>query len=234
MNKLAEAEVVAYTVPHTVGPKSSSPFEAQMVVGVRAEDGNTLWAPGQNDSSEKLPEYQSGDAEETRIILVPGMPSRLVNFFQNFIMHNKTELGYTRPTYDCHFFAQWMRGRPGPYHDARRLRITERLAQVMIVDGEVASDMNVGLGRLGVLGVRALSESGPVSAKHSIIGLGEESGNCIQVMGTYRPLIISSCADVAEHYRASNALIADDGKVFSGIYGLYLPTIGTDPTPSAS
>lgn len=234
-------EARVHTVPYTMLLEklgTDARLDCDVIVGVETRE-ETLWQLElPKNPAQILPSFNREQARET-VIPLKGHMRGLPDFFKAYLLQRGHGGSRDFQTYDCHFFAQSMSSESGPYHTLRRLDLTESLANRALRGAALAQTARLGLGQVGIFGFKAYAEDGPVDAQHSVIGLGEESDACLQVIGRSGPLAMSGLGEALEFYRIppvqdpstpirkypfSKVDIAGRWEsAYAGRYGLYLP-----------
>lgn len=133
---------------------------------------------------------------------------RLISFFERFLADRarterryETNNGLNSPNpvtgygYNCHRFAFWMRG-VGEVQDI----VVPGPLEHIIEEGIVVENP-LALGQHAVVGVR-VAMTGKGYADHSLIGLGEDTNDCLQVSGARGYMGIDTYARTLENYSA--------------------------------
>ncbi len=129
--------------------------------------------------------------------------ARLGSFFLKYLVEDpRDKWGHQLyPPYNCHRFGYWMTGRPDPNLEAAPSPPND------IVERGTATKEPLALGSLGVLGHRQANAAEAVGvAVHSLIGLGEDREECLQVMSFHGCLGIDSYDNIRNHYFRNDQL----------------------------
>ncbi|HMS50271.1 MAG TPA: hypothetical protein PKA02_02435 [Candidatus Saccharibacteria bacterium] len=193
------SEIGLYTTPSTwVSPFAgdlSKPY--RRVVGVQYGDGvpSVDWA--QVDPVNTISAYDRTDAD-LEVITMPTNTARLlIGFYKRFFVNSpQTRPQYSRgdgyyqgeqtEEYNCHRFGYWMQGTPA----AQKFECPE--APDHITERRPAHTP-LPLGRHGVLGTVG-------AAVHSIVGLGEDREDCLQVLATGGHMGIDTYEAIVDQY----------------------------------
>ncbi|HZP55446.1 MAG TPA: hypothetical protein VFB03_01610 [Candidatus Saccharimonadales bacterium] len=201
----ATGELAAYTVPSTWTRPEFKPTVRpyNRVVGL-TNNGEVLWQPTFG-SADPNHQFSKSDAERVAIPSNDIFAKRLIEFFARYIAecrggHISTE------TYNCHRFGLWMVGADS----GNSVR-----PPTEVVDSEpIEKGRRLSLGQRGVIGYKF---RGHTSASHSIVGLGREKPDCIQVIAVGGHMGIRSYEDTLDHYYDPEYGTNPDFKGF-GIY----------------
>ncbi len=195
-----------YTVPSTwVSPYTnplSTPY--RRVVGIEHAGGMPAASWSRIDPTRDVSAYKRRDAEREGIEMPTLALRRLVGFFNRYFVEDPR----VKPVYDkktghqvdvsteginCHRFGYWMRGSIV----ADRHEVPE--APDHIVAEGVVVERSLPSGKHGVYGSRSdYFLSG--SALHSVVGLGEEQEECLQVLASGGFLGVDSYEHVLDFY----------------------------------
>lgn len=197
---MSEALTV-YTIDATyVTPEHYLARPYERIVGVKAEENQTLWA-SQRHTLPVEGRYTRTDVEERHLALTPELNDRFIKFFKRFMV-NGIPAG---DDYNCHRFAKWMTG-----DNAQKEGLNYKDAVDFMKIGTL-SDRRLKLGELGIFG--AVAGGLPVHL-HSVIGLGQKSSDCLQVFSAQGHVGITSYDNVKDFFGRSVSLLIED-------YGLY-------------
>lgn len=204
---IATETLPVYTVPSTWTRPFHRPTEEpyKRVVGM-PNNGEIVWVDP-DMTVDPDGSYSPKDAEVTLIPSNPQFASRVVDFFSRYIADCRGE-NLSVDSYNCHFFGLWMNG--GSNSNGRELRPPDEM-----VDGEPAGDRRLALGQRGVIGLKF---RGHTAAIHTIVGLGIDSPDCIQVMAVDGHMGITSYESTMDHYYSPTYRSSPDHRD----YGLYL------------
>lgn len=165
---------------------NSSPKLApyRRIVGVE-DDGAAIWAQGKDPGakSSMRREYDPASTIKTELPLRGDLADRLVSYFRRFLT------GIPRGDYNCHTFGFYMEGietDTSPAYD---------LAKEFLQSSNVKHDARLALGQHAIIG-----DSEYPLPYHSIIGLGEESTECIEVTNIQGHLGVNTLANIALRY----------------------------------
>ena len=202
------AQVTAYTVPTTwiatFSKQSLNPY--RRIVGLEFGEGmpSAFWSR----IDEALPEtaYDAREATAEIIELPSAKVRRLVQFFNRFFVEpprfkqgKDPEDRMTEAT-NCHRFGYWMRGVLAAEGFAIPDAPDHIVSEGFVVNG------NLPMGMHAVLGARN-DFYGYGAAIHSVVGLGEDRDECLQVTGMGGFLGIDTyenVLDVHDHQRSRN------------------------------
>ena len=203
-----------FTVPSTYVTAFTKPIDApyKRVVGFCMGDGSDIkWAR----TNDRRPEadYSPSDAAVETIPMPTRLADRLGSFFTRFCVNDpRTEqygpLGDMHvEAINCHRFAYWMVGDAV----AQEMELPPEPNHV-IVDGN-QSDMPLTLGTHGVIGTDSNSKSkwNP-AAHHSVIGLGENREDCLNVLGYGGFLGLVNYRAIYDYY---NSFITPDLQLYT-------------------
>ncbi len=141
--------------------------------------------------------YNRNEVTPEVITMKPYLAERLVSFFCHFFVEDPrtkpqydrvtgTQVGNLDEAYNCHRFGYWMRGTPAA-QDFNSPAAPDHVTEGFAING------NLPMGRHGVLGTRG-------AAVHSVVGLGEDRNECLQVTGTGGFLGIDTYEHVVDQY----------------------------------
>lgn len=208
---MTKAEQLAvYTVPSTWTRPNFRPTQNpyQRIVGIPL-DGEIIWVDPEM-TADPDGAYSDNDVEE---VLIPNrgeFGQRLVEYFARYIAGCRGML-LNIDSYNCHHFGLLMEGLKAVNEEQMRLFLKP---PNYLVKGQPLTEDSLGLGQKGVIGVKFRGHS---AASHTIVGLGRELSNCIQVMGVDSHLGIQSYADTIAHYHSADYIRNPDFRDF-GIY----------------
>lgn len=168
------------------------------VVGMSVGDGmpQEMWTPARNRNT--LEVYTPSDVDMLEIEATERFASRLSSFFSKYFVEGPKqppqpeipgvayEFNPERYLTNCHRFGYWMRGSAVAQLDA----LPD--APDFIVQDGIKSKPNFQLGQHAVLGSGA--------AVHSVVGLGLDTEDCIQVLGTGSNLGIDTYENTLAYY----------------------------------
>jgi hypothetical protein len=203
---MTQAEALrVYTVESNFVRAFDTPFlpAFHRVVGIVDPGGYTSWA-SPYATHDPASAYNRSDATELRLNGSRIFNRRLFNFFQRLFVQYDTRL----PDYNCHAFAGWMTGLTDIYTSSDITGATQ-----LVTSGALALKP-LELGQHGALGIRLRSYG---AAMHSVIGLGPDNPNCIQVMQLHGHIGIAPYTDVHRYYDRPDHY---DSSVWQD-YGLY-------------
>lgn len=163
------------TVPDK-GRKFGDDFEYPRVVGFVNPD------TGSCERLADLPYHMADEEGEERALeLPPGLGDRFLGALNDMTRSR-------HPGFTCHTFARALTGGPTPYDPAIYALTRQGFATV--------PDMRLGLGAVGIIG----SSTG-LRAFHSLVGLGPESAESLQVLSAGGELTVVETSKVVESYR---------------------------------
>lgn len=158
------------------GEKFGDDFEYPRVVGF--VDPET----GDYSQLADLPYGLSYEEAEERTLQLPhGLGERFVGALNSMTRSR-------HPAFTCHSFARALTGVPTPYDPAIYALTRQGFAKV--------PDMRLGLGSVGIIG-----SSLGLRAFHSLVGLGPESAESLQVLSAGGELTVVETSKVVESYR---------------------------------
>lgn len=162
---------------------------------------------GTEHTGSYVDQYDPDDIEVLELPLTLDLSQRLTEFFDGYVA---SEAGQG---YNCHRFALWMSGIDIPV--AEDGYCTEIVTPV--VDAGKRHEGFLRLGQMGVIGHKIDGES---RALHSVIGLGEDRPECLQVMGVDGYLTIDTYDNILDLY-CPDELYDPDCKIPNHGFGLY-------------
>jgi hypothetical protein len=196
-------EVGLYTVPSTwVRPnldKLSTPY--RRVVGTEYGDGVRSLSWAKIDPSQPETSYRQEDTS-LEVINIPNITAeRLIGFFQrfysdtprsksNYDLRTGQYMGERTESYNCHKFGYWMSGTPA----AQKFECPE--APDYVTERRPI-DTPLPIGRHGVIGIVG-------AAVHSIVGLGEDREDCLQVISMGGHMGIDTYQAVIDSYETKD------------------------------
>ena len=159
--------VNVYTTPHNFlkagYPRAPRTFD--QIIGIQTDSGERLWSsyisPGDTTSPPK-----PIDAEEAVLPLNEHQAVKLLQFFKDWFMRDRPATFQI----NCHWFARWMT-------DNHTGKVNEAPEMDLLRDGVTVETLAIG--QAGILGFRM---NGISVAMHSLVGLGIENSQCLQVM----------------------------------------------------
>jgi hypothetical protein len=224
------SQLIAHTVPSTwigvefVDPaakgwnekiihRTKEPF--RRIVSLTTPDGE-LTTPVDHASDDSERGYEAGDTHAEVLPFEGVLAERLAGFFDEYLS-GKPRTAYS--IYNCHTFGAWMKGLTDPDPFRHRLTVQQELPTFYVERGE-REQRNLALGELGVIAYREYGDR--ATPLHSLIGLGENRDECLQVMWTNGYLGIASYDSLAQHYggRTGGLLKHLRGVVDLGLYTL--------------
>ncbi|MFA5026176.1 MAG: hypothetical protein WC503_06755 [Candidatus Shapirobacteria bacterium] len=164
-----------YIVCSTV--EGMAPHDFRQVVGI--VDSKTGEATMDNSSYLK-----NRKIEEEVLQVSPELALKLGEYFTHFVVDNPVPIDH----YNCHHFASVMIG-----EERENLTYAPKNS---ILRGSV-HNASLPVGQRGIYGWRC---NGHADGYHSVIGLGEESEECIQVCGLMGPLGICSYETLVDYF----------------------------------
>ncbi len=191
--------ITAYTVPSTYVSTFSKPTATpyRRVVGLVVPGFGELWSRADPTIPESI--YSRDETTPEQIELPVNASPKLGRFYLRFFVEpprvkvgNSPEDQRAEST-NCHRFGYWMAGQPAaegfetpedPNHVVSMGKITHRL----------------GAGVRGVLGIRNDSTGNGVSL-HSVVGLGENNNECLQVLASNGFMGIDTYANIFSYYQ---------------------------------
>ncbi len=190
-------ELTVHTVPskwigyghHLNDSPNLEPY--RRVVGVASPDGNITWARGRKSDGSPVDRgslYTSEDTQEIELPFSDELAGRLTRYFEWYLTDPM------RDSYNCHSFGFWMEGRRGGNPD-----IGYRLAALAAERQIVKGDPYLAVGQHAIIGNTNPFDCDP-PAYHSVVGLGEDRDECIQIMGPLGHLGITSMAALAHRF----------------------------------
>jgi hypothetical protein len=126
---------------------------------------------GTEHASPAFDQYNPDDINRRELPSTPELSQRLADFFDTYLISRRGR------RYNCHKFALWMSGVEIP-EVAGDSDWTE-IAEPMMEDG-TRHEGPLALGKMGIIGHKM---GGHPRALHSVVGLGEDNPECLQVMG---------------------------------------------------
>lgn len=168
------------------------------VVGISVGEGmpQEKWTPARNRNT--LEVYSPSDVDMLKIDATERFASKLFSFFSKYYVEGPNQPPQPEITgipyeYDperyltnCHRFGYWMRGSAVAQFDP----LPE--APDFVVQEGIKAQPNFPLGKHAVIGSGA--------AVHSVVGLGRETEDCIQVLGTGSNLGIDTYQNTLSYY----------------------------------
>jgi hypothetical protein len=196
--------LTVYTVPSFWLVGRDRPYDR--VVGVLDDHHEHLWTPrvGVYNFDEEIDpngKYNQKDATERIIEGNDEFSRRLIGFFATFLANEDHSL----KSFNCHRFARWMIGGGHSEQDTE--------SPTDIVEYGTLTQPNLLLGQRGVVGQMRY---GKPRADHSVVGLGENVPESIQIIDMGGYLAISTYEDMLARYR--RALPQHDGDPRVPIY----------------
>lgn len=189
--------------PHDVHTKQ--PYKR--IVGLAGPDQELLWTP-QEIPADSSSTFDPTETTRETLSLPATMLDRVVEFFDE----NMSEGGFNpdEEKYNCHRFAAAVAGinhKENPFWPRNFVR--ER--------AERQTSDPLPLGQIGVIGA---TTGGEGQGMHSVIGLGEDRDECLQVMWTQGHLGIASYSDLLKFYKkhVGGALRSFRGITHVGLY----------------
>jgi len=174
------------------------------VVGVDIADGQTIWvSPSQ--TGDRASEYKQADTQERAIPLDIIHAQRLVAFFDRFMSYGSR----TNEHYNCHRFAVWMTGTEQPTQDPTGFEQAQKIMEAgRTLEGPL---------RLGEHGIFGGKKDSTFTPDHSVIGLGEDRDDCLQVISTNGHLAVTTYHSIERFYN-------DAAEGWRGLsnYGMYV------------
>jgi hypothetical protein len=192
-----------YTVPaSSVAPTVHLPRPYERIVGIETPVDGVVWA----SSAHMVSIAEDGSlissvVRERALRLNAELYVRLAAFFDRFIRD-----GSQADYYNCQRFARWMIGNV----EASKSLGYKQEAACFIEGGEL-TNRNLNLGEIGVYGTK---QDGLAAPYHAVVGLGEETDECLQVFSAGGHIGIATYANVREFYARD--------KVVNAAYGLYV------------
>lgn len=167
------------------------------VVGIEVM-GEATWAISGPDQAEG-DHYEPAEAAPLALDASPLFGARLAAFFKRYLAAERK----SQADYNCHRFAHWMGGIEG----SDVFRLLSPPDHILKQGHEVEGSLP--LGAHGVIGSRVHTHGDYHGlAKHSVVGLGEDNPDCIQVTALGGYLAIASYQDVLgeynKHYSVAN------------------------------
>jgi hypothetical protein len=165
----------------------------QRVVGVKPPRSKTIWTPSKLEKDFHS-RYKQSETEQRQLPLDPLLASRLAEFFQRYLSKNATET-----VYNCHSFGFWMEDiRTDDAHQ------TDELADTAVRNGKIKYDTEFEAGQHVLIGeTSGYGIRGP-EAYHSVVGLGPDQLECLQVVSESGHLGIMGWQEIAYRYPDDN------------------------------
>lgn len=170
-----------YTIPSTWINETAGALSVpyRRIVGISQEvlQPNTIWAVSEPGLSKT--QFTKQDATAEKIELDEVHMRRLISFFNRYFVEQPTAMQEDAANYEdynCHRFGYWMRGVPA----ASRHTLPDAPDHIVAEGYEVKGFLPAG--KHGVTGSRtdyALAGA----ALHSLVGLGRERDDCLEVIG---------------------------------------------------
>ena len=182
--------------------KTKEPYKR--VVGIYGM-GEELWSRTDIKYREPLTPYAQADASPEEIEFPDYMGERLLAFFERYFVKDAmivqkarmsllTGQHYEVDEYNCHRFAYWMKGVPA----AQSFDVPEAPDHIVTDGMEVPGSLD--MGRHGAFGSRNYRRAG--AALHSVIGLGVDRNDCLQVTGIGGLMGVDTYSNLRELYHS--------------------------------
>lgn len=166
------------------------------IVGMSYGDGMPAEYWSRTDHFGAAGAYDRDQATPETLAMPDHMAHKLISFFERYFANGRQPIpttdgsrvaeGRVRDQYNCHRFGYWMRG------SAVASRVEFPEAPDFVTEG-FAIQGGVPMGRHSVLGT-------PGAAVHSVVGLGRDSDECLQVLSTGGFMGIDTYQHILDHY----------------------------------
>lgn len=190
------------------------------IVGVDTPEGQTLWTP-QPEQEDSEAAFAPEDARAQQLPFAAPVSARFVSFFRRFQQPDSDPSDY----YNGSGFAQWLLGDEECVGSLEAFRRGYERGKAIIEHGEL-TERHLKLGELGMFGtsitVRYREGTKKMTRElyfpqHAVIGLGEDSDTCLQVLSSQGHIAIATydrMRDFGKHGLGPYSLDR---------YGLYVP-----------
>lgn len=188
------SELVVHTVPSwepgLLARRREIPF--RRIVGMDIGD-ETVWVAGTGDFL-KHPEYDPEESASETLQLSDGLALKVKVFFRNWLASSEIRQA---GSYNCHSFADFASvGEPeSPSQFSTRRHI---LAARQMVAGWAEATQPLEMGQHGVI---ADERAKPL---HSVIGLGEDNPECLQVTQVFGSMALDRYDAILDYYNTGN------------------------------
>lgn len=173
-------KLAVYTVPSTWVRsdhfETGAPYDR--IIGMTNQDGERLWSS--YTSPDDPTEYPTANADEVLIPTTPEFSARLLDFFKTY------QVEAHGPFSNCHMLGRAMCG------DTISIEAQDHIMQ----SGELV-EVNLSLGQVGIIGYR---QPGLPLPLHTIVGLGEDNPDSVQVMAAFGYLGIRSNEETKRYH----------------------------------
>jgi hypothetical protein len=166
-------QLVFHIVPTRYRGSSDSSESYKRVVGISTAD-KELWIPPDRFSDDSL-RFDSKDTEAIALDIPNWFGARAARYFKHFYVDEPIRSGIY-----CHGFGLWMEG---AIEIDDNVTLQDGLDDILDAQHKIRYPLEVG--QHGVL-ARAMpgwSQAKPLFGVHSIIGLGTDRSDCLQVVG---------------------------------------------------